>query len=475
MTLQQFLLALRYRWRVAIAVWAATVLIVVVLGSLLMSTQYRASAELLVEEENLDPIAGVALPGSNLPSRMATQVDIVRSERVMVRAVRSMGLQHSRDLRARWMSDAGGRGNYESWLVDRLQKTTDVRPTGNSKVLYVSHGAQDPKFAADFVNALVKAYIDTALELRIEPARQYNAFFDERANQLRERLHEAQRKASEFHRRHGITTTDEKLDVEDARLNELSAQVITLQAQADAAQRRQREAAANPDRMEEVLKDPLVASLSTALAGAETRLNEVSERLGSRHPEVIDLMSTIAGLTKRLEAAKRRAAASFEGGSNVLAAQLGERTRALELQREKVLQRRGLRDQARLLQNEVEAAQRAFDAVVARLNKTALERNDRQANVSVLKVASVPWVPTSASVSGIVSAAAVAGMVLALVAIAAIEGRDRRLRDAEDVQSTLKQPVLGVLRRRQSRSEPSWRRRRLVQLALSSEGIHAAN
>ena len=477
MTVQQFFLALRYRWRTALAVWAATLLVIVLMASLLMPTRYRATSELLIEEANSDPIAGVALPGSSLPSRIMTEADVIRSERVLLRALQAMDTPYQREMRERWQSRTGGEGDFNAWLVEELQRTTEVRPTRDSRVLLVSHSARDPQFAATFVNALTKAYIETAVDLRVEPARQYSAFFDERARQLREQLQQAQQRASEFYRVNGITTADEKADVEEARLGQLSAQVVAQQAKAEEAKRRQMEAASNSDRMEEVLKDPLVVSLATALSVQEQQLNGFTERLGENHPQVIETRSIIAGLRARLDTAKRRAAAGFEGGRNVSASQLAESTRALETQREKVLQRKGIREQARLLQNEVDGAQRAFDAVVARLNKTALERSDTQPNVAILKLARVSWVPTSASATGKISAGAVVGLLLALVSIVIMEMRDRRLRSAEDVRSVLKQPLLTVLRPRRPRGAPSTVRPLLIRHrpTLTDEGIHAAH
>jgi succinoglycan biosynthesis transport protein ExoP len=445
MTFQQFFLALRYRWKTAFAVLAATMLAVVLLASLLVPTRYRATSELLIEEANSDPIAGVALPGSSLPSRIMTEADIVRSERVLLRALRAMDTPYQRGMRERWQSLTGGQGDFNGWLVEELQRTTEVRPTRESQVLVVAHSASDPHFAASFVNALTKAYIETAVELRVEPARQYSAFFDERARQMREQLFEAQRRASEFQRRNGITTIDDKSDVEDAHLAEVSAQVVALQARAGEAQRRQSEAAAGPDRMEEVLRDPTVASLASALALQETKLFELVERQGSNHPHVVEARAATDNLAKRLEAAKRRAATGFQGNSTVLASQLAERTRALEVQREKVLERKALRNEARLLQNDVEVARRAFDAVVDRLSKTTLEKSAPQVNVSILKVASVPSMATSASLAPRLAVGAVAGLLLALISIVVAGMRDRRLLNANDVLSELDQPVLAVL------------------------------
>jgi chain length determinant protein EpsF len=475
MTAQQFLITLRYRWRAALVVWAATLLVILLLASLLMPTRYRATSELLIEEANSDPIAGVALPGSSLPSRIMTEADVVRSERVMLRALKGMDTPYQQKMRERWQSRTGGQGDFNAWLVEELQRTTEVRPTRDSRVLLVSHSARDAQFAATFVNALTKAYIETAVDLRVEPARQYSAFFEERARQLREKLNEAQQKASEFYRVNGITTADEKADVEEARLGQLSAQVVALQAKSEEAKRRHQEAVSNVDRMEEVLNNPLVVSLSTVLSVQEQQLNALTERLGDLHPQVLETRSTIAGLRARLETAKRRAAAGFEGGSNVSARQLAESTRALEAQRQKVLQRKGIREQARLLQNDVEAAQRTFDAVVGRLNKTALERSDTQPNVAILKVAAVPSMPESASPAAKLATGAVAGLLLTLVAIVIIEIRDRRVRDAEDVQTTLMQPLLTVLHRRKPRGAPSPARQLLIRHTLTNKGIHAAH
>lgn len=463
MSLQQFFLALRYRWFTALSVWALTVLVVVLLASLLMPTRYRASSELLIEEEKLDPISGAALAGGSLPNRITTEADVLRSERVVSLALQAMSPQERGKLQERWQSQTDGQGDFKAWAVLELQRTTEVRPTRDSRVLSVAHSAQDPHFAAAFVNALTKAYLDTSVELRLEPARQYNAFFDERATQLRARLYEAQKRASEFQRRNGITTMDERLDVEDARLSELSAQVVALQARAGEAARRRSEAAAAPDRMEEVLKDPSVAALASALSLQQARLTELMERMGNRHPQVIEARAATAALNDRLDSARRRAAAAFEGGSRVLTGQLTERTQALELQRDKVLQRKAARDQARLLQNEVDVAQRSFDALIDRLNKTTLEKSAPQVSVSILKAATAPMVPASAAITTNLSVGAVLGLLMALIATVVAEARDRRLRTADDVSSSLEQPVLAVLRRRKAQGPPSLMRPLLAQ------------
>jgi hypothetical protein len=75
-------------------------------------------------------------------------------------------------------------------------------------------------------NAFVQAYMDTALALRVNPARQYSGFFDQQVKDARDALEKAQAKVSAFQKAKGIIATDERLDVENARLNELSSQLV---------------------------------------------------------------------------------------------------------------------------------------------------------------------------------------------------------------------------------------------------------
>ncbi|NMV20996.1 chain length determinant protein EpsF, partial [Vibrio parahaemolyticus] len=79
-------------------------------------------------------------------------------------------------------------------------------------------------------NAFVQAYIETHLDLRADPAKRFSTFFDQRAKQLREQLEAAQNRLSEYQKQHGLIATDERLDIENARLNELSSQLVAIQA-----------------------------------------------------------------------------------------------------------------------------------------------------------------------------------------------------------------------------------------------------
>ena len=72
----------------------------------------------------------------------------------------------------------------------------------------VSYTSKDPQFAAAMANAFVQSYMDTTLQRRAGPARQFSTFFQERATSLRQTLDEAKARLSAYEQKHGLIVSD---------------------------------------------------------------------------------------------------------------------------------------------------------------------------------------------------------------------------------------------------------------------------
>lgn len=445
MSLAQFLSILRARWGVAALVLLATVGTTLVI-SLLLPKQYTATASVVVDMKP-DPIAGVLVPtGLLAASYMATQVDVMESTRVAQRVVRNLKLTENAEVRRQWLESTEGQGDIEQWLVGTFKKLMDVKPSRESNVINVSYKSADPRFAAALANAFVQAYLDTTLEMRVDPARQYSNFFDVRAKEARDTLEKAQARVSNFQRERGIIASDERLDVESTRLNELSSQLVMAQSMSAESSSRQAQAVgASGDRMQEVLNNSLIASLTADLSRAQARLKELSSRLGDNHPQVIEAKASIGELRGRIDAETRRVTASVGVTNNIYRQREAQIRGELEAQRAKVLRMKQVRDESSVLLRDVENAQRAYDAVQARLTQTSLESQSTQSNVYVLTQAQAPLDPSSPKVLLNTLLSVAIGSVLAIGAVLVLELLDRRVRAVEDLSLAVGLPVLGVM------------------------------
>jgi len=444
MTATQFFSILRARWGVALAVFAIALAGTLAL-SLVWPKKYAATASVVVDAKP-DPVSAMLYPGMSPPSFMATQVDILQSERVAQRVVRNLKLTDNPEVRAQWSQATGGQGAIEVWLADTLVRSMDVKPSRESTVLTVTYKAGDPRFAASMANAFVQAYIDVSLDMRTSPAKQYSSFFDGRAKEAREQLEAAQAKHSAFQKDNGIIATDERLDVESARLNELSSQLVTMQAIAGESSSRNTQAqGSSGDKIQDVLASPVIAALKSDLSRAEVGLQQLNTRYGENHPQVIETKGNITELRARLEAETRKITGGVTVTNNINRQREAQVRAELEAQRAKVLRMKAVRDEGSVLARDVDNAQRTYDALQTRLTQTNIEGQANQTNINVLSRATPPLEPASPRLVLNLLLAVFGGTLLGVLAALGLEMFDRRVRSSTDVAELLGVPVLGVL------------------------------
>ena len=119
----------------------------------LYAPRYTASAALVLDVKSPDPIVGSTMPGATMPTYMATQVDVLYSERVALRVIDALGLDRDPEFREDWNEETDGRGDFRSWLAERITRKLDARPGRESNVIGVKYTAVDAQRSAAIANA----------------------------------------------------------------------------------------------------------------------------------------------------------------------------------------------------------------------------------------------------------------------------------------------------------------------------------
>jgi len=444
MTFNQFLRIIRARWILAVAVLAFSVLATLAI-SLILPKTYTASATVMADVRP-DPVSALASGGMMMNSGyLATQVDIIKSPSVAQRVVRNLKLTDNPVMRKRWEDETDSKGDYTAWLATVIGRGLEVKPSRESNVIEIIYEGAEPGFSAALANSFAKAYIDSTVQIRVDPARQYADFFEERARLSREKLEKAQARLAAAQREKGIVATEERLDVENARLTDLAAQVTGLRALKAETGSRSSQANSTPDQMQDVLTNPVIGSMKADLVRLEGRLQELSERYGDAHPTVQETRANIAILRNRLSTETARVTGSARINNSMASTREAQAVAAFEDQRQRVLKLKDARYELQVLEREVETAQRIYDSIQARLSQTSLESNASQSGIYLLSTATEPTHSTSPRVFLNVAVSIVLGMLLALMTAMTVELFDRRVRGALDITQALELPVVGVL------------------------------
>lgn len=442
MTLQQFLLILRARWFVALLTLLVTVLVTVGV-SIILPKQYTANAAVVLDVRSPDPVTGMMLQGMIAPGYMATQIDIINSDRVAQRVVKLLRMDESAAIRQQWREETEGKGQLILWLSALLQKNLEVKPARESNVINISYTGADPDFAAAVANAFSQSYLDVNLELKLAPVRQYAAFFDEQRKAARERLDQALQALSSYQQSNGLVSADERLDYETAKLNETSSQLTVIQAQTTDSQSKRQNAKA--DTVAEVMQSPLINSLKADVARLEAKLQEGNVNLGKNHPQTQRNETELAALRAQLATETRKITSSIDTTYQVSKEREDQLKKALASQKARVLDLNRQRDELRVLRNDIDIAQRAFEAISQRASQTNVESQNSQTNISLLNAAAPPMEPSRPRMLLNVLVSIFLGTLLGVGLALMLELANRKVRSADDLVEALDLPVLGSI------------------------------
>jgi chain length determinant protein EpsF len=369
---------------------------------------------------------------------------------VAQKVVRDLKLTQRPGVREEFERDTGGVGSIDEWLASQLVKKLRV-DTAASNIITVEFSAPDPKLATDVVNGFAKAYVETTLSLRTEPSREASEWFEEQLKGIRSIVAQAQSRLFAYQKEKGLIGVDERGDVEIARMNEISTQLLAARNATYDAQTRAKHAqeiiagGAPAESLPEILNSPVMATVKADLARAEGRLEEFSGSLGPNHPQMLRAQSEVQAARERVAAETKKIVSGLSNAALQSRKREEELKNALAGQQDRLISMRDARVELAVLTRDVETSQRAYDAAMARYMTSKIDSRARQTNVAVLTPAAVPLRHKFPQVGLITALSVLVGTLLAAGVVYVLETLDRRVRSRSDLESRLAVPILGRL------------------------------
>jgi uncharacterized protein involved in exopolysaccharide biosynthesis len=343
------------------------------------------------------------------------------------------------------------RSAYSS-LTKRMGVGLDVVPRINSRVVDISYMSSDPKIAALMANKYADAYIGTSVRMITDPAQKSKVWFDAQLKSLRKRLEEAQAKLTEYQQKEGIVSSDERLDFETERLQDLAGQLVVAQQATRNAVTEQKKlqdvvnSEASLMTFQPVFDNPVVQNIKAEIRSLKGSIAEKSSNLGMNHPDMKKLNSELYSAQKRLDSEIE----AIKDGINNTAELSREREHDLEesLKRQKaiVLDLKSEHDKIAVLKREVESAQATYNAALNQLNTTSMQSLVDQTNVSIVDRANIPTTHATPRVLTNLALGIFGGLLAGIGLAIFLELIVRRVHTEEELFDELEIPLLGHLK-----------------------------
>jgi chain length determinant protein EpsF len=450
MTIRQFLNILWSRRWILLSVLAITSSLTL-LVNLRIAKQYVATTALVVDQRGIDQITGLTVPVQLLAGYMATQSEVIASPNVARKVVEKLKLDESPVFLDKLAKNPNNLVNPKDQLAGLLLPNLDVKPSRESSLIQISFSFTDPQIAAQIANAFADAYVQTSIELRAQPAKANADWFDSQLGMLRERLAAAQSVLSNYQQQHGIVVSDDRIDIENTRLAELSRQLVESQAKTNELLSRKEllnnmgKNGGSSDSLQEVLNSALIQSLKSDAARAEANFAELSKRLDTNHPQYKQAEAEVNSLHQQIQSEVKRVLNSINSGTSSSKQRDALLASSLAAQKAKVLELKQQHDEISVLSHEVENAQKAYDSAMQRSVQTHMESEVNQTNISILNPALPPQNASKPKVLLNLVISLFLGGLLGVMISLVTELLDRRVRSAQDMTDLVGIPVFAVV------------------------------
>lgn len=449
MTFSQ-LIAILYARRKIIIVTFLSIVLLTIIYNLLSPKEYTASTKVLLNNKVVDPVTGISLANQMMESYMATQLQVLQSDSVALDVVKRLGLTNSPRIQENFRKSNGGQGDIDLWLAKALVAKLNVIFT-RSNVLEITYSAADPEFAALIANTFTDIYIEKSIKLKTEPAQKAATYLNQQVRVLRENLSEAQSKFTSFQKEHGLTSNDDRVDVESSRLSEMSGQLSMAQAQLVEANSHYNDVKQNASDSPDVAQSGLVQNLKMELSRAESSLASISETMSKNHPQYISLTSQIDKLKRQLADEIAKVANNVSGTASINKERVAVLKQQVEQQKQKVLVLNQTRGEMMSLQNDVLSAQAAMENANKLYGQNSIEGQSDQGNIALLDTASPPFDPSKPRIFMNTFFSVLAGIFLGLLFAMVAELLNRKVRGTQDLVDLLDAPVFVISNSKKSK------------------------
>jgi len=459
---------IKRRWWVIILL-SSSVFGLSILMTLRQDPVYQASGKLLFQTDKTSNLIGIETDTNvkqfegltQKSDPLSTQAELIRSQEVAQATIRALNLK-----------DDEGQPFNPKVLADNLQ----VKTITGTDILQVAYNSEDPQLAANVVNQVMKAYLDSNVQANRAEAVAARKFIVDQLPESEAAVNQAEINLRQFREANGVIALDQEAISTVTGLSTLDQQITEAQAGLSQANAKASElrGQVGSDAQSALTLNSL--SQSEGVQKALTELQLVQSQLAKQqtlyrglHPAVTQLQRQEAAAKAVVEERVKQvvgeklqvATGKLQTGavqqdlvSNLAKAEVDRLSAARRLQsltksQSAYLSRSSsmpaLDKTQRELQRQLDAAQSTYKTLLTKLQEVQISENKTIANARVVSAADVPDTIVSPRLLLNLLVGGVGGLLLGLAAAFLLDYADQSVRTLQEAKELFRYTLLGVI------------------------------
>ena len=437
--LKTYITIIRKRWGLILSV-VCFVLLVTVVVTYTTTPIYTSSSQVLIERNY-----GKSALESNYyryePDFLDTQSEIIKSQNVALKVVRHLQLatkyrqyffnqsddeltlfgiarKKITDLVQMAISLVSGNGREqnkgdrsggiipvepksdEEIIASIIRSGLSVTPLKNTKIVTISFRSRNPAIAKIVVDAVVKAYMDEMLDIKLSTSSYSLKWMTEKAAEERDKLERSERQLQKFMRENDLVTVENRLTILPQKLSEFGSQLSKAETEKNELQDLLEQIGSAGNDIEQLEKipqfaqDTVLKNIRERIYKANQNIQELSKKYGRKHPVMIRARDELRILKQEKRFEIDRVVSTIKNSYELAVSKEKSLKKLLETTKREMLNLNEKFMQYSIMKRDVDSNRVLYDTLQTSIKKQGVTEQSQSVNIWVIKKAALPVVPS---------------------------------------------------------------------------------
>jgi capsular exopolysaccharide synthesis family protein len=390
----------RHLWLFALVFVVVTIAVASAL--MFQPKQYTATAQVFLiapDRVQLQDNVGYKPGGdTQTTSYVETQAAALKSPDVAAAVVDNLGLVNDPEFNPAKSGQTPQMARQST--IASVLRHSKIRRMGQTFTAEVGFTSRDPIKAAKIANAIANTFIQIQQDMKAQSAREANALIAAQLDPLRSDVEKAENAVAQYKAAHGLMTSNGGTfnEQEMSSLTQQLALTRAAEAEADArlaAAKSQMKSSSGGADVGEALNSEVVRQLRQQRAEQVTKLADLENRLGPRHPQMVAARQQLADIDNEIHAEVVRQVSNLEAQAQIAHERNQAVVSSLNASRGNIATNDLASVKLDELQRDADAAKALYETSLAKSKQTSQAQEVSQADAQVAVPATPPIGPSS--------------------------------------------------------------------------------
>jgi capsular exopolysaccharide synthesis family protein len=339
----------------------------------------------------------------------------------------------------------------EEIIAEMVRGGLNVVPVKNTKIVNISYQDKSPAIAKLVADAVVKAYMDEMLEIKLSTSNYSLKWMTAKAAEERDKLERLERQLQEFMRENDLVTVENRLTILPQKLSEFGGQLSKAEAQKKEMQDlldQIKSTQKNPEALEKLpvfASDGVLKAIRERIYKAEQNIQELSKKYGNKHPVMIRAMDELRLLKSERKFEIDRIVSATENSYQLALSKNKSLENLLDTTKSETLDLNEKFVQYSIMKREVDSNRVLYDTLQTNIKQQGVTEQSQSVNIWVIKKASLPGAPTKPNKKKNLVIGFILGLAGGIGLALFIEYLDNTLNNVQQIEERFGLTVLGSI------------------------------